>query len=94
MLVMGRSISAEEACDAGFVNMVVSPGHTEADARKVAREICALPAEAVAISRKLLNLPPEELTRRIDQESHLFGERMRSTEAVAAFKAFFSRKKA
>jgi hypothetical protein len=57
-------------------------------------EICALPAEAVAISRKLVRLPPEDLTRRIDQESQLFGERMRSKEAVAAFKAFFSRKKA
>ena len=55
----------------------------------MAREICALPAEAVAISRKLLKLPPEDMTRRIDQESHLFGERMRSKEAVAAFKAFF-----
>ena len=29
----------------------------------------------------------------IDQEGHLFGERMRSKEAVAAFKAFFNRKK-
>jgi enoyl-CoA hydratase/carnithine racemase len=94
MLVMGRTVSADEAQVAGFVNAVVAPGHTEAEARKVAREICALPAEAVAISRKLLKLPPEDLTRRIDQESHLFGERMRSKEAVAAFKAFFSRKKA
>jgi enoyl-CoA hydratase/carnithine racemase len=92
MLVMGRRVTAEEAQVAGFVNVVVAPGHTEAEARKVAREICALPAEAVAISRKLLKLPPEDMTRRIDQESHLFGERMRSTEAVAAFKAFFSRK--
>ena len=65
----------------------------EAEARKVAREICHLPAEAVAISRKLLKLPPEDMTRRIDQEGHLFGERMRSKEAVAAFKAFFARKK-
>jgi enoyl-CoA hydratase/carnithine racemase len=73
---------------------VVAPGHTEAEARKVAREIDALPAEAVAISRKLLKLQPEDLTRRIDQEGHLFGERMRSNEAVAAFKAFFARKKA
>jgi hypothetical protein len=40
-----------------------------------------------------LKTPSEDLTRRIDQESHLFGERMRSTEAVTAFKAFFSRKK-
>ena len=93
MLVMGRSVSAEEAHIAGFVNVVVAPGHTEAEARKVAREICALPSEAVAISRKLLKLPPEDLTRRIDQESHLFSERMRSKEAVAAFKAFFSRRK-
>lgn len=94
MLVMGRSVSADEAREAGFVNVVVSPGHTEAEARKVAREICALPAEAVAISRKLLKLPPEDLTRRIDQEGHLFGERLKSKEAMAAFKAFFSRKKA
>src|SRR4030081_3475746 len=93
-LVMGRSVSAEDARVAGFVNVVVPPGHTEAEARKVAREICSLPAEAVAISRKLLKLPPEYMTRRIDQEGHLFGERMRSKEAVAAFKAFFSRKKA
>jgi enoyl-CoA hydratase/carnithine racemase len=93
-LVMGRTMDADDARIAGFVNAVVSPGHTEAEARKVAREICALPAEAVAISRKLLKPSPEDLTRRIDQESHLFGERMRSPEAVAAFKAFFSRKKA
>jgi enoyl-CoA hydratase/carnithine racemase len=93
-LVMGRRLSADDARSAGFVNDVVAPGHTEAEARKVAREICALPAEAVAISRKLLKLPPEELIRRIDQESQLFGERMRSAEAVAAFKAFLSRKKA
>ena len=92
-LVMGRKVTAEEAREAGFVNVVVAPGHTEAEARKVAREICALPAEAVAISRKLLRPSPEDLTRRIDQESHLFGERMRSTEAVNAFKAFFARKK-
>jgi enoyl-CoA hydratase/carnithine racemase len=93
-LVMGRTLGADDAKAAGFVNAVVAPGQAEAEARKVAREICALPAEAVAISRKLLKLPPEDLTRRIDQESHLFGERMRSKEAVAAFKAFFSRKKA
>ena len=93
-LVMGRTVTAEDARLAGFVNQVVAPGDTEAEARKVAREICALPAEAVAISRRLLKPSPEDLTRRIDQESHLFGERMRSKEAVAAFKAFFSRKKA
>jgi enoyl-CoA hydratase/carnithine racemase len=93
MLVMGRKFSAEEAREAGFVNVVVAPGHTEGEARKVAREICALPAEAVAITRKLLKLPPEDMTRRIDQEGHLFGERLRSNEAISAFQAFVDRKK-
>src|SRR5437660_9637134 len=86
-LGMGRTVSADDARVAGFVNVVVAPGHTEAEARKVAREICALPAEAVAISRKLLTLPPEDLTRRNDQEGYLFGVRMRSTGAWAAFMA-------
>ena len=93
MLVMGRIMTADEARVAGFVNAVVAPGHAEVEARKVAREICALPAEAVAISRRLLKLPAEDVTRRIDQENHLFTERMRSTEAISAFQAFVARTK-
>jgi enoyl-CoA hydratase/carnithine racemase len=93
MLVMGRTFSAADAHAAGFVNTVVSPGHTEVEARKVAREICRLPAEAAAISRKLLRAAPEELSRRIDQEGHLFSDRLKSDEAVAAFNAFANRKK-
>jgi enoyl-CoA hydratase/carnithine racemase len=93
MLVMGRPMSAEDAREAGFVNAVVPPGHAVVEARKVAREICALPADAVAISRKLLKLPTEDLVRRIGQEDRFFGERMRSPEAIAAFQKFFMRKK-
>jgi enoyl-CoA hydratase/carnithine racemase len=93
MLIMGRAMSAAEAREAGFVNVVVPPGHAVVEAQKVARDICSLPAEAVKISRKLLKLPTEDLVRRIDQEDHFFGERMRSPEAIAAFQNFLSRKK-
>jgi enoyl-CoA hydratase/carnithine racemase len=93
MLMMGRPMSAEAAREAGFVNQVVPPGHAVVEAQKVAREICALPPDAVAISRKLLKLPTEELVRRMDQEDHFFGERMRSPEAIAAFQNFLSRKR-
>lgn len=93
MLAMGRTLSADDAHTAGFVNAVVAPGHTETEAKKAAREICALSPEAVAITRKLLKLPPDEMVRRIEHEGHLFGERMRSDEAIAAFDAFFARKK-
>jgi enoyl-CoA hydratase/carnithine racemase len=93
MLVMGRPVSAEEAREAGFVNAVVAPGHAINEAQKVAREICELPADAVAIARKLLKLPTEDLFRRIGEENRFFAERMRSPEAVAAFQNFFARKK-
>jgi len=93
MLMMGRPMSAEDAREAGFVNQVVPPGHALVEAQKVAREICALPPDAVAISRKLLKLPTEDLVRRMDQEDHFFGQRMRSPEAIAAFQNFFSRKR-
>jgi enoyl-CoA hydratase/carnithine racemase len=93
MLMMGRAMSAEAAREAGFVNQVVPPGYAVVEAQKVAREICALPPDAVAISRKLLKMPTEDLVRRMDQEDHFFGERMRSPEAIAAFQIFLSRKR-
>lgn len=92
MLVMGRRFDAEAARDAGFVNEVVAPGHAEAEARKVAREIAALPAEAVATARQLIRLDPKTVAERIDLESEHFAERLRSQEACDAFSAFFSRK--
>jgi enoyl-CoA hydratase/carnithine racemase len=93
MLVMGRTVSADEAREAGFVNEVVSPGHTEVEARKVAREIGELPRDAVALTRKLLKPTREDVLRRMDEESHHFGERLKSDEARNAFSAFFARKK-
>lgn len=93
MLAMGRAMSAAEAQTAGFVNAVVNPGSAEAEACKVAQEISALPAEAMAICRRLLRPSPDETLKRIAEEGTLFGERMKSDEAIAAFTAFFARKK-
>ncbi|MGA7809449.1 enoyl-CoA hydratase-related protein [Bradyrhizobium sp.] len=93
LLVMGRPMSAEEARVAGFVNVIVPPGHAIVEAQKAAREICALPPEAVAISRKLLKLPTEDVLRRMGQEEHLFADRIRSPSVIAAVKGFLHRKK-
>jgi enoyl-CoA hydratase/carnithine racemase len=93
MLVMGRPMSAEDARAPGFVNTVVPPSRAINEAAKVTREVCALPAHAVAISRKLLKLPTEDLVRRIGQADYFFRERMQSPEAIAAFQSFFLPKK-
>jgi enoyl-CoA hydratase/carnithine racemase len=92
LLVMARPFDAAEAKAVGLVNEVVPPGEAEAAALKAARHVAALPAEAVALSRRLIRGDPAEIVVRIDEETALFRERLKSAEARAAFEAFFSRK--
>lgn len=90
LLVMGRPMDAAAAHEAGLVNTISDDA--EAEAMKAAREIASLPPEAVRLSRNLLR-SREETIARIDEEAVLFAARLRSPEALAAFKAFLSRKK-
>jgi enoyl-CoA hydratase/carnithine racemase len=93
MLVMGRTLTAEQARDAGFVNEVVEGAELEAAALKAAQDIAALPAGAVAASRRLMRGDLDVVAQQIDTEVALFKERLQSDEARAAFTAFLSRKK-
>ena len=93
LLVMGRPLDAAAAQACGLVNAVVPPGEVEAEAMKAARHIAALPAEAVAASRRLMRGPSDETVARIDDEVRLFKERLQSAEARAAFDAFLNRKR-
>jgi len=93
MLVMGRPLTAEQAREAGIVNDVVAAAEVEATALKAAQEIAALPAGAVAVSRRLMRGHVDAVVRQIDTEVALFKERLTSDEARAAFTAFLSRKK-
>jgi enoyl-CoA hydratase/carnithine racemase len=92
LLVMARPFDAADAKAAGLVNEVVPAGEAEAAALKAARHIATLPAEAVALSRRLIRGPTAEIVARIDAEAELFRKRLKSDEAKAAFEAFFSRK--
>ena len=93
LLVMGRSLSADDAKAAGLVNTVVAPDKVEAEAMKAAREIAALPPQAVLASRRLMRGSPDEIVARIDAEAELFKTRLQSAEAQAAFTAFMTRKR-
>ena len=93
LLAMGRPLDAAGALAAGLVNSVVAPAEVEAEAMKAAREIAALPAQALAATRRLLRGSPEEAVARIDEEAAEFKRRLASPEARAAFEAFVSRKK-
>ena len=92
LLVMGRPLSAADAKAVGLVNAVVPAREVEAEAMKAARQIAALPVEAVAAARRLIRGPTAEIVKRIDEEAEIFKRRLKSDEAKAAFEAFFSRK--
>jgi enoyl-CoA hydratase/carnithine racemase len=93
LLVMGRPLDPAAAQACGLVNAVVAPGDVEAWAMKAARDIAALPADAVAASRRLMRAAPDDIVARIDQEALLFRERLQSAEARGAFDAFLTRKR-
>jgi len=93
LLVMGRSMSAEEAKAAGLINAVVDAAALDSTVLQAAREVAALPAGAVALARKLMRGNLDELARRVDTEAMHFKERLQSEEARAAFAAFVARKK-
>jgi enoyl-CoA hydratase/carnithine racemase len=92
LLVMGRPFGAADARAIGLVNEVVPAGEADPAALKAAHHIATLPAEAVALSRRLIRGSPAEVEQRIDAEAALFKQRLKSAEAKAAFEAFFSRK--
>jgi len=93
LLVMGRSMSAEEAKAAGLINALVDTGALDSAIMQAARDVAALPAGAVALARKLMRGDLDELVRRVDTEAMHFKERLQSEEARAAFAAFLGRKK-
>jgi enoyl-CoA hydratase/carnithine racemase len=93
LLVMGRPLGADDAKAVGLVNEIVPAGEVEPEALKAARQIAALPAEAVAASRRLIRGSAAEIVRRIDEESEIFKRRLKSDEAKAAFEAFIKRKR-
>jgi enoyl-CoA hydratase/carnithine racemase len=91
LLVMGRPLNAAEAKAAGLVNAVVGPDDVEAEAMKAARDIAALPAQAVLAGRALLRGSREEIIARIDEEAAIYKTRLQSPEARAAFEGFLNR---
>lgn len=93
LLVMGKSLTAAQAKDAGIVNAVVPAADLDAQALAAAREIAALPPESVMAARRLMRGSVEEIVARIDEEVEAFKARLASPEAQKALAAFLTRKR-
>jgi enoyl-CoA hydratase/carnithine racemase len=93
LLVMGHPLTAAQAKDAGIANTVVDAAAVDDVAFAAAREIAALPAKTVAVTRGLMRGHVDEIIKRIETESMHFRELLQSDEARAAFAAFLARRK-
>lgn len=64
MILTGRAITAERACDLGIINRVASDGETAMDlAREIAADITAASPTAIRASKRVLNTLEEDIER-------------------------------
>ncbi|SDH79448.1 Enoyl-CoA hydratase/carnithine racemase [Pseudomonas benzenivorans] len=94
LLLLGESFSGEQAAAWGIANQALDDGAaTLARAREMALRFQQLAPSAVADSKRLMRAPGrEELRRVIEEEGALFGQRLRSPEAIEALSAFMQRR--
>lgn len=92
LLMLGEAFGPETALDAGLLNAITDEGAALAMALSKATALAALPPESVALTKSLLKRGhAAAIAETIAVEGQLFGERLLSAEAKAAFAAFLKR---
>lgn len=96
LLLLGESFTGEQAAAWGIANQALDDGATTlARAREMALRFQQLAPSAVADSKRLMRAPEREQLRQvIEEEGALFGQRLRSPEAIEALTAFMQRRPA
>lgn len=94
LLLLGEPFTGEQAAAWGIANEALADGAaTLARAREMAQRFEQLAPSAVAVSKRLMREPGrEELRRVIKEEGELFGQRLRTPEAIEALSAFMQRR--
>ena len=96
LLLLGQAFTGEQAAAWGIANQALDDGAaTLSKAREMALRFLQLAPSAVVDSKRLMRAPGrEELRRVIEEEGALFGQRLRSPEAIEALTAFMQRRPA
>ncbi|WXL26900.1 enoyl-CoA hydratase [Ectopseudomonas mendocina] len=94
LLLLGQSFTGEQAAQWGIANHALEDGPSVLDtAREAALRFLKLAPSAVSDSKRLMREPGrEELRKVIEEEGALFGQRLRSPEAIEALTAFMQRR--
>lgn len=93
-LLLGEPFTGAEAVKLGIANAVLPANEVIAHARRIAERFKALPAGAVRDTKRLMRAAlKEDVASAMRAEGAIFLERLRSPEAMEAFRAFFARRK-
>jgi enoyl-CoA hydratase/carnithine racemase len=93
-LLLGEPITPEQAVEFGIANAVLPAGEVANHARRMAERFNGLPPAAVREAKRLMRAPQREAVEQtIRTEGRVFGERLKSPEAMEAFMAFFQKRK-
>jgi len=87
MFALGEALTGVQAAQCGLANAALPAGEVLAAARKAAAEITKRPPGAVLATKQLMR-DGLHIMSRIHEESAIFGERLKSAEAMEAFTAF------
>lgn len=95
VLLLGETFTGAQAAEWGIAGAAQEDGpSTLAKAREMALRFLDLAPSAVADSKRLMRAPGREQLRKvIEEEGALFGQRLRSPEAIEALSAFMQRRK-
>ena len=92
-LLLGDPFTGADAVECGIANAVLPATEVVNHARRVAERFNTLPPSAVRDSKRLMRGPQRErILQVIKEEAQIFGQRLRSPEAMEAFQAFFQKR--
>jgi enoyl-CoA hydratase/carnithine racemase len=92
-LLLGDPFTGEQAVECGIANAVLPASEVVNHARRVAERFNALPPGAVRDSKRLMHgRGREAIMAAVEEEAQIFGQRLRSPEAMEAFQAFFQKR--
>jgi enoyl-CoA hydratase/carnithine racemase len=92
-LLLGDPFTGEQAVECGIANAVLPASEVVNHARRVAERFNTLPPGAVRDSKRLMRgRDRAAIMAAVEEEAQIFGQRLRSPEAMEAFQAFFQKR--
>jgi len=92
MFALGESIDGKTAATLGLANAAVPAAQVRDRALAAAKALCSRPTGALQATKRLMR-DAEGICAVMGREIEVFGERLKSREAMEAFRAFAQGKK-